>query len=36
VIEKRNMTAPFDVKSGTASIKDELADKLIVNQGNPS
>jgi len=31
VIEKRQMQKPFDVKSGTSSIEDELADKLIVN-----
>jgi len=31
VIEKRQMHKPFDVKSGTSSIEDELADKLIVN-----
>jgi len=32
VIEKRKMSAPFDVKSGEASIEDEAADKLLVNQ----
>ncbi len=32
VIEKRKMDPPFDVKSGTASIKDELADALIVKK----
>jgi len=31
VIEKRKMSKPFDVKSGTSSIDDQLADKLIVN-----
>jgi 23S rRNA U2552 (ribose-2'-O)-methylase RlmE/FtsJ len=31
VMEKRKMNKPFDVKSGTSSIEDELADKLIVN-----
>lgn len=31
VIEKRKMSKPFDVKSGTSSIDDQLADTLIVN-----
>ena len=31
VMEKRRMNKPFDVKSGTPSINDELADKLVVN-----
>ncbi len=30
VIEKRQMHKPFDVKSGTPSIKDQLADNLMV------
>lgn len=32
VIEKRQMNAPFDVKSGEASIADEHADKLLINR----
>ena len=31
VMEKRKMIKPFDVKSGTPSINDQLADKLIVS-----
>ncbi len=31
VIEKRKMHRPFDVKSGTPSIKDQLADNLMVS-----
>jgi hypothetical protein len=31
VMEKRKMSKPFDVKSGTPSIEDKLADKLIIN-----
>jgi len=32
VIEKRKMSAPFDVKSGEPSIKDVLAEKLVVKK----
>jgi len=35
VIEKRKMSAPFDVKSGEASIADKYADALLVGQNNP-
>jgi hypothetical protein len=35
VVEKRKMTAPFDVKSGEASIADKYADKLLVDQNDP-
>jgi len=30
VIEKRQMQKPFDVKSGTSSIEDQLADMLMI------
>jgi hypothetical protein len=35
VVEKRKMTAPFDVKSGEASIADKYANKLVVDQNDP-
>jgi len=31
VMEKRKMNKPFDVKSGTPSINDDFADKLLVS-----
>jgi hypothetical protein len=35
VVEKRKMTAPFDVKSGEASIADKYANTLLVDQNDP-
>jgi len=34
VVEKRKMTAPFDVKSGHAYIADKYANTLLVDQNN--
>ena len=34
VIEKRKMSAPFDVKRGNSSIKDKYADQLLSGNAN--